>query len=75
MGDGEYQIRVVASDEAANPLGTVKRGSRVSDPIFVDNNGKRIPYASNLKFPGVAGYTFEFRLRTRAPNWQDYAVR
>jgi cation diffusion facilitator CzcD-associated flavoprotein CzcO len=21
------------------------------------------------------GYTFEFRLRTRAPNWQDYAVR
>src|SRR5438270_605796 len=28
-------------------------------PIFVDKDGKRIATARNLKFPGVAGYTFE----------------
>src|SRR5207237_5925392 len=26
-------------------------------PIFVDKDGKRIPSADNLKYPGVAGYT------------------
>src|SRR5262245_23370470 len=28
-------------------------------PIFVDKDGKRIAFARNLKFPGVAGYTIE----------------
>lgn len=28
-------------------------------PIFVDKDGKRIAFARNLKFPGVAGYTFQ----------------
>ncbi|HMF15247.1 MAG TPA: hypothetical protein VKE94_23190, partial [Gemmataceae bacterium] len=28
-------------------------------PIYVDKYGKRIPYARDLHFPGVAGYTFE----------------
>jgi hypothetical protein len=28
-------------------------------PIYVDKNGKRIPFARDLNFPGVAGYTFE----------------
>jgi hypothetical protein len=37
VGDGEYEIKVVASDELANPVGSGKKGSRVSDPIFVDN--------------------------------------
>jgi hypothetical protein len=31
----------------------------VFHPIYVDKNGKRIPYARDLNFPGVAGYTFE----------------
>jgi hypothetical protein len=29
------------------------------NPIYVDKNGKRIAFASGLKFPEVAGYTFE----------------
>jgi hypothetical protein len=28
-------------------------------PIFVDRNGKRIPFAKSLKLPGVAGYTLQ----------------
>jgi hypothetical protein len=31
----------------------------VFHPIYVDKYGKRIPYARDLNFPGVAGYTFE----------------
>jgi hypothetical protein len=31
-------------------------------PIFVDKDGKRMAYARNLKFPGVAGYTLEVQV-------------
>jgi hypothetical protein len=37
VSDGEYEIKVVASDAAANPPGQGKTASRVSDPIIVDN--------------------------------------
>lgn len=33
----------------------------VFNPIYVDKDGKRIPFADSLKFPGVAGYTLEFQ--------------
>lgn len=36
-GDGRYEIKVEASDAAANPAGTGKTASRISDPIVVDN--------------------------------------
>jgi Bacterial Ig-like domain (group 3) len=35
--DGRYQIKVVASDAAANPIGQGKTTSRISDSILVDN--------------------------------------
>jgi Di-haem oxidoreductase, putative peroxidase len=31
-------------------------------PIFVDKDGKRIPFARSLNFPGVAGYTIEVQV-------------
>lgn len=31
-------------------------------PIFVDRNGERIAFARNLKFPEVAGYTFQVQV-------------
>jgi hypothetical protein len=31
----------------------------VFNPIYVDKDGKRIPFARSLHYPGVAGYTFE----------------
>jgi hypothetical protein len=37
VADGRYEVKVVASDAAANPVGMGKTGSRVSDPIVVDN--------------------------------------
>jgi hypothetical protein len=37
VADGRYQIKVVASDAAANAPGEGKTASRVSEPIVVDN--------------------------------------
>jgi hypothetical protein len=37
VADGTYQVKVEASDEAANPAGEGKTGSRVSDSVIVDN--------------------------------------
>lgn len=40
--------------------GTGKPGlNPVFNPIYVDKDGKRIAFAKNLNFPGVAGYTLE----------------
>jgi hypothetical protein len=37
VADGRYEVRVVASDALANPPGQGKVGSRVSDPVVIDN--------------------------------------
>ncbi len=37
--DGRYEVRVVASDERSNSPTTKLTGSRISDPIVVDNTG------------------------------------
>jgi outer membrane protein assembly factor BamB len=37
--DGRYEIRVVASDERGNTTVTKLTGSRISDPVVVDNSG------------------------------------
>lgn len=37
--DGRYEVRVTASDERSNTTLTKMTGSRISDPIVVDNTG------------------------------------
>ncbi len=37
VADGRYEVRVTASDAAANPVGQGKVVGRVSDPVLVDN--------------------------------------
>ncbi len=37
--DGKYEIRIIASDERSNTPATKLTGSRVSDPVIVDNTG------------------------------------
>ncbi|HEX3356958.1 MAG TPA: hypothetical protein VHS31_08305 [Tepidisphaeraceae bacterium] len=46
VADGRYEIKVTASDEAANPRGMGKTASRVSDPVVVDNTA---PVVGDLK--------------------------
>ncbi|MGB7157890.1 MAG: hypothetical protein WBD40_07475, partial [Tepidisphaeraceae bacterium] len=52
VADGRYEIRVVASDVAANPRGTGKTAARVSDPVIVDNTA---PILGQIKAEPVAG--------------------
>jgi len=40
--DGRYEIRVVASDERSNTSATKLQGSRISEPVVVDNTGPQI---------------------------------
>ena len=44
--DGRYEIRITASDEKSNTSSTTLTGSRISDPLVVDNAG---PIASEMK--------------------------
>jgi hypothetical protein len=37
VADGRYQVKVVASDAAANPVGMGKTANRVSDTVLVNN--------------------------------------
>lgn len=37
IADGRYEVKVVASDALANPPGEGKTGSRVSNPVVIDN--------------------------------------
>jgi hypothetical protein len=40
--DGRYEIRVVASDERSNTPSSKLTGSRISDPVVIDNTGPTI---------------------------------
>ena len=50
--DGRYQVRVVASDVKANRRGEGREGSRVSDPVIVDNTP---PVIGDLKSERMNG--------------------
>jgi hypothetical protein len=40
--DGRYEVRVTASDERSNSVATKLTGSRISEPIVVDNTGPKV---------------------------------
>jgi hypothetical protein len=43
--DGVYEVRVTASDEAANPPGRGRRARAVSGPVRIDNRAPEVPEA------------------------------
>jgi hypothetical protein len=58
VGDGRYEIKVQASDLAVNEAGSGKVGSRVSDPILVDNTAPLIGDITNT----VTGDSVQIKL-------------
>ena len=40
--DGRYEVRITASDERSNTTATKLTGTRISDPVIVDNTGPDI---------------------------------
>ncbi|MGD0771081.1 MAG: hypothetical protein ABSB42_23085 [Tepidisphaeraceae bacterium] len=61
VADGEYQVKVVASDALANPPGDGKTASRVSDYFVVDNTP---PTIGDLDYK-VAGGAVTISLRVQ----------
>jgi len=49
--DGRYEVRVTASDERSNTTGTKLTGSRISEPVVVDNTG---PIAAETKMTSMS---------------------
>ncbi len=50
--DGRYEVRVTASDERSNTTSTKLTGSRISDPVVVDNTG---PVVKNITTSAPTG--------------------
>lgn len=61
VADGRYEIKVVASDANANPVGLGKSASRVSNPVVVDNTP---PIIGDIKWQQRGG-AVHVDLRTR----------
>jgi hypothetical protein len=74
VADGRYEIKVVASDAAANPVGQGKTASRISDPVMVDNTP---PVVGDVK-TDVKGSTVKVDCKgvdqTSTVEAMDYAV-
>ena len=74
MADGRYEVKVVASDAAANEPGKGKTASRVSDAVVVDNTP---PTIGDLKYDQAGGgVKVSFRVvdRTSVVAGADYSV-
>ncbi|MHC4509451.1 MAG: hypothetical protein ACYTAO_10920 [Planctomycetota bacterium] len=57
--DGRYEIRITASDERSNTTSTKLTGSRVSEPVVVDNTG---PVVRDMKMTSARKDDRELRV-------------
>ena len=62
VADGWYELRVVASDRLDNPAEEAREGSKVSDPVLVDNTA---PAIEKLEVQVRAGGEAEVRFTAR----------
>ncbi len=56
--DGRYEVRVTASDERSNTSATKLTGSRISDPVVIDNTG---PVIKDIKLTSVVKDNVPYR--------------
>jgi hypothetical protein len=57
--DGRYEVRITASDERSNTTSTKLAGSRVSEPVVVDNTG---PVVENMRTMSAIENGAEYRV-------------
>ncbi|MBA7689494.1 hypothetical protein ES703_98002 [subsurface metagenome] len=57
--DGRYEVRITTSDERSNTTSTKLTGSRVSEPVVVDNTG---PVVESMKAMSVIENGAEYRV-------------
>ncbi len=74
VADGTYQIKIEASDAAANPSDAGKTGSRVSDPVTVDNTAPVIGDVKSFTNGGSVRIEMKAVDRTGVISSAAYAV-
>jgi hypothetical protein len=74
VADGEYQVKVVASDALANPPGDGKTTSRVSDYFVVDNTPPTIGDLDYKVAGGAATISLRVQVQTGIVAGVEYAV-
>jgi hypothetical protein len=74
VADGRYEIRVTASDAAANPKGSGKTASRVSEPIVVDNTAPQLGEIKAVTKGNGATISFDAVDRTSTLATFEYSV-
>ncbi|MBC8106917.1 MAG: hypothetical protein H7Z14_10035 [Anaerolineae bacterium] len=74
IGDGRYEVKIVASDAAANPINEGRSGSRVSDPIDVDNTAPVIGEIKSTPQDGSAKMSATVVDRLSTVAGLEYAV-
>lgn len=57
--DGRYEIRVTADDAGSNMVSTALTGSRVSEPVVVDNTG---PVVHDMKITSVSEGVHQYKI-------------
>jgi hypothetical protein len=74
VADGRYQVKVVASDAAANPVGQGKTANRVSDTVIVNNTAPTIGDIKSTVNGNSVTVTLRAVDRTGTIAAVDYAV-
>ncbi|CAN5696800.1 hypothetical protein BH09PLA1_BH09PLA1_22520 [soil metagenome] len=74
IGDGRYEVKIVASDAMANPINDGRSGSRVSDPIEVDNTAPVIGEIKSQAQDGSAKLSARVVDRVSTVARLDFAV-
>jgi hypothetical protein len=74
VADGEYQVKVVASDALANPPGDGKTASRVSDYFVVDNTPPTIGDLDYKVAGGAATISLRVQVQTGTVASVEYTL-
>ena len=72
--DGRYEVRVTASDERSNTTTTKLTGSRVSEPVIIDNTGPVVKEYSIDSSTGDVTLKLEIFDELSAINQVDYTI-
>jgi hypothetical protein len=74
VADGRYEVRVIGSDAAANPKGTGKTATRVSEPLLVDNTAPQLGEIKAVTKGNGATISFDAVDRTSTLATFEYSV-
>jgi hypothetical protein len=59
--DGQYRIKITASDERSNPPSEAKEGYRISEPFMIDNTPPQIGDITVKRVPGAAELSWQVK--------------